>query len=227
MPKNGDDDGETVKSARTRLFEVLAITGTAFDDLVVQRLTLNDGNEGNKCAVTKISRDSPCADNPDIVVFRKGGLNPVCCSKDMTTDKPKGGRPKNSREHSCVHKKQTQQHGRERPQQHRKVHCFLDASVSTHVFLIFMNIRKVFLELFFGVSVRSQHCCIKSATRRRHPFRMRFHTGSFRGIAVPKTSAGLQSEGWLDGMMQQAWLRIVPERKNSETRSETQGPIHV
>ena len=98
VPKNGDDDGETVKSARTRLFEVLAITGTAFDDLVVQRLTLNDGNEGNKCAVTKISRDSPCADNPDIVVFRKGGLNPVCCSKDMTTDKPKGGRPKNSRE---------------------------------------------------------------------------------------------------------------------------------
>ena len=35
------DDGETVKSAGTRLFEVLAITGTAFDDLVVQRLAFN------------------------------------------------------------------------------------------------------------------------------------------------------------------------------------------
>ena len=58
-------------------------------------------------------------------------------------------------------------------------------------------------------------------------FGLDFNTGSFRGIAVPKTSAGLQSEGWLDGMMQQAWSRIVPERKNSETRSETQGPIHV
>ena len=114
----------------------------------------------------------------------------------------------------------------ERPQQHRKVHCFWMPQCR-HVFLIFMNIRKVFLELFFRVSVRSLHCCIKSATRRRHPFRMRYHTGSFRGIAVPKTSAGLQSEGWLDDMMQQAWLCIVPERKNSETRRETQSPMHV
>ena len=84
VPKNGDDDGETVKSAGTRLFEVLAITGTAFDDLVVQRLTLNDGNEGNKCALTKISWDSPCADNPDIVVFRKGGLILCACAAPKT-----------------------------------------------------------------------------------------------------------------------------------------------
>ena len=175
IPKNGDDDGETVKSAGTRLFEVLAITGTAFDDLVVQRLTLNDGNEGNKCAVTKISWDSPCADNPDIVVFRKGGLNPVClcCSKDMTTDKPKGGRPKNSREHSCIQKK-ADTTTRQRDHNNTGSSTLLDASVSTHVLLIFMNIRKVFLELFFGVSVRSLHCCIKSTTRRRHPFRIGF-----------------------------------------------------
>ena len=64
VPKNGDDDGETVKSADTRLFEVLSITGTAFDDLVVQRLTLNDGNEGNKCAVTKIFEGQPLRRQP-------------------------------------------------------------------------------------------------------------------------------------------------------------------
>ena len=67
------DDGETVKSAGNPLFEVLAITGTAFDDLVVQRITFNDGNEGNKCAMSKLVWDSPCANNPDIVVLRKGG----------------------------------------------------------------------------------------------------------------------------------------------------------
>ena len=47
------------------------------------------------------------------------------------------------------------------------------------------------------------------------------------GIAIPKTSAGVQSEGRLDGMVQQAWLRIVLGRKNSATRRETQRPIHV
>ena len=41
-------DGETVISAGTRLSDVLAITGTAFDDLVVQRRTFNDGNEGEQ-----------------------------------------------------------------------------------------------------------------------------------------------------------------------------------
>ena len=67
------DDGETVKSASTRLFEVLDITGTAFDDLVGQCLTFNDGNEENKSAMSKINWDRLCANNPDIVVLRKAG----------------------------------------------------------------------------------------------------------------------------------------------------------
>ena len=67
------DDGETVKSAGTRLLEVLPITGTAFDDLVVQHLAFNYGNDGNNCAMSKLVWDSLCADNPDIVVLRKGG----------------------------------------------------------------------------------------------------------------------------------------------------------
>ena len=78
------DDGETVISAGVRPSEVLAITGTAFDDLVVQRFTFNDGNEGNKCAMSKIDWDCLCADNLHIVVFRKGGCILCDCAAPKT-----------------------------------------------------------------------------------------------------------------------------------------------
>ena len=67
------DDGEAVISAGTRLFEVVAFTGTAFVDLAGQRLPFNDGNEGNQCAMSKIDWDSLCANNCDIVLLREGG----------------------------------------------------------------------------------------------------------------------------------------------------------
>ena len=60
--------------------------------------------------------------------------------------------------------------------------------------------------------LQGAHDMVNLALRRRYP---------------QKTSAAVQSEGRLDGMAQQAWLRIVPVRKNSATRRETQGPIHV
>ena len=78
------DDDKTVKSAGTRLFEDLAITGTAFDDLVVQRLTVNDGNEGNKCAMSKIDWDSLCANNSNILVLRKDGCILCDCAAPKT-----------------------------------------------------------------------------------------------------------------------------------------------